>query len=122
MGYYTDYSLKIHGIKENLESSSEFFYDTSFEDYSIDLIKKFIDKYELEYALQYNGETENSTKWYDHDENLIEFSKQYPLVVFELKGDGEESGDMWIKYYKNGKSQRCDAKITFEKYDESKLK
>jgi hypothetical protein len=48
-------------------------------------------------------------------------SKHYPDLVFKLSGEGEESGDVWVEYYKNGKMQRCSTKITFDEYDESKL-
>jgi hypothetical protein len=42
--------------------------------------------------------------------------------VFELIGEGEEAGEMWKKYFKNGKLQTCKATITFDRYDESKLR
>lgn len=122
MGYYTTYSLKILNNKEDLESSNEFFYDTSFEDYSMDLISKFIKKYEIEYVINSDGTPNDTAKWYEHEEQLIEFSKLYPNVIFKLKGEGEESGDLWIKYFKNGKHQYCEAIVTFEEYDETKLK
>ena len=60
-------------------------------------------------------------KWYEHDKEMIELSKQFPETVFCLYGNGEENGDTWYKYYKNGKSQYCPAKITYDEYDESKL-
>jgi hypothetical protein len=34
---------------------------------------------------------------------------------------GEEGGDMWKRYYKNGKVQVANAKITYDEYDETKL-
>jgi hypothetical protein len=52
---------------------------------------------------------------------MIKMSLQFPDLIFQLKGEGEEPEDIWIKYYKNGKVQVCYAKITFDEYDETKL-
>lgn len=60
-------------------------------------------------------------KWYEHEEELRELSTKFPNILFELEGHGEENDDMWIKYFKNGKMQRCNAIITFEPYDKTKL-
>ena len=60
-------------------------------------------------------------KWHNHDSDMAFFSEKYPESLFILKGEGEESGDIWIKYFLNGKMQRAEAKITFEEFDESKL-
>jgi hypothetical protein len=76
---------------------------------------------EANFALDAAGAAEESSKWYDHEENLKEFSRQYPSVVFVLQGEGEENEDMWIKYFKNGKMQKAEAQITLEDYDENKL-
>lgn len=53
----------------------------------------------------YGGLWEEPCKWYDHDDDMLEYSKLYPDVTFILDGDGEESGDIWRTWYKNGKSQ-----------------
>ena len=63
----------------------------------------------------------NGVKWYDYDEHLLKISKQFPDDVITLYGTGEEDGDIWRTYYKNGKSQYAKAVITFAPYDESKL-
>lgn len=65
---------------------------------------------------------EDQTKWYEHEEVMKEISKEYPDVIIQLTGEGEESGDMWIKYFVNGKMQHCKAKIVFEEFDPKKLK
>lgn len=64
---------------------------------------------------------EDSCKWYEHERDMREFSKKFPDVLFKLYGEGEEAGDIWRKYFKNGKMQSCHAQITFEPFDESKL-
>lgn len=62
-------------------------------------------------------------KWYDHEEHMREFSKEYPHVLFTLDGDGEENGDIWRKYFKNGKMQfEKQAKWEPPPFDPSKLK
>ena len=42
------------------------------------------------------------TKWYDHDKNMTEVSRQIPGVLLILDGSGEESGDIWRKVWLNG--------------------
>lgn len=55
-----------------------------------------------------------SGKWYDHEEHFIEISKQYPDVLFELRGSGEENGDIWVEYFKNGECKTTRAIIRFD--------
>jgi hypothetical protein len=64
---------------------------------------------------------EDECKWYDHHKEMVNVSETYPNVLFILNGEGEERGDLWTKYYKNGKCQECRAKITYDEFDESKL-
>ena len=106
MGYYTMFNLTVHTDKFSEE----------------EIIGKFRkeNKY-AEYCFDENGGAEEEAKWYDHEEDLKEFSKKYPDVLFELHGKGEESGDMWVLYVKNGMSHRETAKITFAKFDPAKL-
>lgn len=61
-------------------------------------------------------------KWYDHHNDMVKISKMFPSELFTLEGEGEESGDIWKAYYKNGLCQDCPAKITFDEFDEGKLK
>lgn len=58
---------------------------------------------------------------YDWEGELKELSQEFPDCVFELDGDGEESGDVWRAYFKNGKMQKAPAKIVFDPFDETKL-
>lgn len=64
---------------------------------------------------------EDRIKWYEMEFDMKDYSKQHPNTVFEISGGGEESGDLWKAYFKNGKMQMCKAKITYDEYDETKL-
>ena len=97
MGYYT--SFEIEADKENLLP----------EDWQ----EKISDYKGFEFG--------ERVKWYDWQENMKAFSKVYPTVLFTLKGEGEESGDIWIAYFLGGKMQYSKAKIVFEGFDKKKL-
>lgn len=104
MGYYTDYSLQINTDNEELrkkafEDSKKEFY---FESYAKNKLLK-------------------NAKWYEHEEEMKAFSTNYPDVLFILYGNGEESDDIWRKYFKNGKMQKAYAELKFDEFDESKL-
>lgn len=100
MGYYTRYEIAM--TPDLLEIRAEIEEDD-----------------DLSYAI---GESSEECKWYDHESDMRDFSRKYPEVLFELTGEGEETGDMWRKYFKNGKMQSCPAKITYDPFDESKLR
>ena len=108
MGYYTNYSLIIY--ENNSDKSDE-------------EIIKHLREYcpEAKWCLDEYGYCNNDGKWYDHQDDMQNFSKLYPDTLFLLEGNGENSDDIWKLYVKNGKSQLCTAKIVFDKFDESKL-
>lgn len=102
MGYYTDFKLTIesgHHVTDELVETLE---EITSYDWSDDLT--------------ING------KWYPYEVDMKLISQKFPHMLFKLEGDGEESGDVWEAYFKNGKMQMCRAKITFDEFDESKLK
>lgn len=103
MGYYTHHKLEI--VKGDNELISE------LRDFSED----------ANYALEDDGDTAESCKWYDHESDLKNFSALRPDALFKLSGEGEEAGDLWIEYYQNGKMQLCKGKITFDEFDCNKL-
>jgi len=113
MGYCTRYSLKW-----NCKNSKT----TTWDDISDEIRLRQEAVTDFFYAVDDCGRTTESCKWYEHEKEVSEFSKIYPDVVFELSGEGEESGDIWKKYFKNGKMQVCPVKMTFDPYDESQLK
>jgi len=99
MGYYTQHQLTVSEgfVQEHVEQIS------LISGYSQDL---------------FEGE---EVKWYSHEKDMRAHSLNWPELLFTLKGEGEESGDIWIEYYKNGKMQRCKARVVFDDFDESKL-
>jgi hypothetical protein len=68
-----------------------------------------------------NGETEDM-KWYDYHEEMIELSLKYPEYVFTLDGQGEEPGDIWRSFYKNGKFHDWTLEYDLPNFDELQLK
>jgi len=107
MGYITSYSLKIcrkdqSNIGHNLAEEV------------IELLRK---QDSPRYALTECGDIKNSCTWYDHEEDLIKFSKYHPDLLFTLSGEGEEAGDIWKKYFINGKVQVEKAQITIKEFN-----
>lgn len=105
MGYNTNYSLDLHNVIGIEES----------------IISALREKEIIRYALDENLDSYDSVKWYDHETDMREISKQFPNVIFELHGEGENNEDIWDKYFRNGKMQACYAKIVIPPFDESKL-
>jgi hypothetical protein len=107
MGYYTTYFL------------------TVTPDDQAEEINKAGSK-EFHYALRYDAgahewEPSEQTKWYDREDEMRALSRQFPGVLFTLKGEGEDTGDLWNLYVKDGKAFCAKAQIIIEPYDESKL-
>lgn len=44
-------------------------------------------------------------KWYDAVDFFVDLSAHFPHIVFSILGDGEEYGDNWKIYAKNGQTQ-----------------
>jgi len=102
MGYYTDFKLTmLHHVVDD----------------------ELIDMLNEDTGYEWNSDLSLSdVKWYAWEEDMRIISKKLPSVTFKLHGEGEESGDIWEAYFKDGKAQMCQAKITFEEFDESKMK
>lgn len=59
---------------------------------------------------------EDSTKWYDSREHMKAVSLKFPGVMLHVKGMGEENGDIWQAFYKDGRECYQKAQITFPDY------
>lgn len=104
MGYYTNYNLSVEPDNEKM----------------IETVRERIES--ARYALTESGDDRASCKWYGHEDDLKLISFENPNHLFTLWGEGEESGDLWVKYFKAGKMQMEKAKITYGEFDEEKLK
>lgn len=74
------------------------------------------------YGINPDGDTNEPCKWYKHESEMRKFSEKFPEVLFTLEGEGEESGDIWRKYFVNGKMQVAKAKISFDPFVVDKLR
>ena len=122
MGYETRYSLEIEssnfmkeikGVDANGKPASVFVNERP----DLDDLKQQIAKLS-EYDYLWSAHCE----WYDHEKDMRSFSRSYPDVLFILSGEGEDSGDLWRAYFKNGKMQRVAAKIVYDKFNAGQLK
>lgn len=113
MGYYTKYQLDFK-ILDNSTDTAEVIRLALIEAF------EFLDEVELE---------SYDVKWYEHEEELKQFSINYPNVLFILTGIGEESyfignllsADIWIKYFFNGKSYTDKLEHKFPEFNRDKL-
>jgi len=108
MGYYTDYEIRVLDSDlpiHTIELIIDQYCDNLFEDGKED---------DVFYAY--------TVKWYEHESDFAKLSKEgLPDTIIEVMGYGEEKGDVWRKFFHNGKVQRCETVIAFDPYDSSKL-
>lgn len=103
MGYYTSFRITLEPENPRILE---------------DLRESYID---AKYAFTEEGDAREEMKWYNFTVNMIEFSNKYPNTLFIVNGQGEETEDIWVQYFKYGKTQYCPARISFDNYDENKL-
>lgn len=99
-------------------------YRTRFEISIQDGVKEFdeyINEIEQLSGYQYNF-LKDGAKWYQCEHDMRIISANNPNVLFTVKGEGEESGDIWAAYFRNGLCQTENAKIVVEPFNELKLR
>lgn len=116
MGYYTKYTLMVYDPEDYgglaVVNQEDAFCNDELTEQHAEVISEIAG---------YNYLFEESCKWYDHEEEMRAYSEKNPHLVFKLHGEGEESGDLWDKWFVGGKMQRCEARITYEPFDPKKL-
>ncbi len=107
MGYRTYYDLSANVLEEAF----------------VEMVRELREMSEdAAYALDIDGSSlQDMLSWYNDNDDMRALSLTYPDVVFTLHGEGEGSGDIWRKYYRNGKMQVDCAQIVFHGFDELKL-
>lgn len=102
MGYYTDYRLRVEGSGAAYDKLMKEKDNIIFSDYDWNLGR---------WLEEHHGE---NCKWYDYETDMQQLSREWPNVLFILEGDGEEAGDLWKAWFRNGKMHKLEAKIVFE--------
>ena len=100
MWYYTYHTLEL----------------PSDEEHNSDMYEEKIDE-----IIGYTGTFDDRIKWYNQEKDMRKVSKMYPNVLFKIHWEWEEGWDLWDCYYLWWKMQRCEAKITYEKFDKKLL-
>lgn len=54
-------------------------------------------------------------KWYAYNDDMVELSKEFPTVLFELTGYGEVKDDIWQTFYFDGRMYETETEIIFKK-------
>lgn len=107
MGYNTRYKLRADYAPHNKPD---------------EVVRGFVSINEnASYCLNSLGDSEEAGKWYDHETDLLSLSRAHPDLLFTLEGEGEQSGDLWKKYFHAGKMQIERATITIAAFSPEKL-
>lgn len=125
MGYYTNYKMEILDLKGNIlfeineesEIDDALEYDNGYEEGLVEVLREIKTHDDDFYGLL----SEGSCKWYDHEPYLNRLSKDFKQFVFLLYGEGEEQGDVWRKYFYNGKVKKIVPKLHWPKFDVEKF-
>lgn len=123
MGYYTTYTLNADATGR--DPSTGVLQIMSGVEMIPGLLEKLddafneLDIYGIDGTFRYG--IGGYSKWYDHDDDMLELSRQFPTVLFTLYGEGESSDDIWVSYYYNGRSQYSKARIEYDDFSEDKL-
>jgi hypothetical protein len=64
-------------------------------------------------AIDITGSSKGLVKWDSLEEDMVAFSKLYPLVTFVVYGEGEGKESEWRIFFKNGKYELQNAILTY---------
>jgi hypothetical protein len=111
MGYYTNFTIEIKDAPCSPVTR-----------YDLDLIAvRFKEVSHQSFYVEGSSLGLDESKWYRHEEDLKRISLEYPSYLFTVYGEGEDTEDLWVKYFLNGKMQSEKAEITYKEFDASKL-
>jgi hypothetical protein len=52
---------------------------------------------------------------------MKKISLKFPNIIFTLRGEDQNNGNVWVKYFKEGKMHIAATTISFEKFNSKKL-
>ena len=117
MGYHTTFELSWGAVGG----------DPLKDPPSLDLLRKVSDWIMAQkvadpwflHPLTSGGSSVQEAKWYDDERwpQMYRLSKQFPNLLFELYGVGQEAEDQWIEYWLDGRLQEAPAFISFDDFD-----
>lgn len=96
MSYYTDYSITASPVNKALVN----YIDLALNDTRYGNEMEMFD----DEVVSWNHFQDT---WYDHTADMLRISRQFPTVLFELRGQGENADDTWCQYFRGGKIQIC---------------
>lgn len=111
MGYYTNFKISFPAFED--DEQNEFFL--------FQLQRRTGIHFDDESTVKTAVFSVDGVKWYSHVDDMKRLSLKHPDILFVVDGDGEENGDVWRAYFRNGKSYQDSAEIAFPEFDESKL-
>ena len=120
MGYYSSYYLTVKNPK-NLTLDKEIGRETELAiAKKLCEISGWFEPSDVDENVEKSGYplfeliSRDTHKWYDHYDEMIILSKEFPSLYFELEGQGEDHDDLWKEYFHNGEAAHSDAQITFD--------
>lgn len=106
MGYYTHYNLTWDPKSD--ETATQFAEWRDGTDYAA-------------YCLDEDGASEDPSSQWDPMPDARALSASCPGVLFTLHAEGEEPGDIWNAYFRDGKCYKALAQIIVPEFDAEKL-
>lgn len=105
MGYFTYYELEVKANSHDAKDILKYLAENKMANYAFDFGHDEIPIRDNCFEL----ECGDAVKWYDHDDDMCDFSREFPDADFYLHGDGEDKDDEWKTWYKGGKIAGCKA-------------
>lgn len=107
MGYPTAHTISVYGTDDQA-------------------MRKIIDKMKelgiIGYAVNEDLECESPVNWFSEEEDMLELSREFPDVRFEVHGEGDNQGDIWEDHFLNGMTYRSHAEITIPEFNPELLR
>jgi hypothetical protein len=101
MGYYTKYTIKVTGAPDSFDIHDIREAISEITEYGFDVEEDLV-------------QSDDAIKWYDHSSHMKTLAVKYPDLVFTLKGEGEEAGDIWRQFFKGDQlSEKQHAEFVF---------